>query len=190
MSHGTEHHLEEAEHVKHHAHDPFNRRVAMTMAIVAASLAIVTLLSHRAHNETMALRIKANDQWGYYQAKKQRGYNRKDSSDIIRALSPDVDSSPSGRAAPILARMESEAGKYVEDAEKIKVEAEKLEKEEEAAHHRSNFFDLGELGLELGLVLCSIAVLTRRAAFWYGGVVISIAGVAVAGFGYALAVLH
>jgi hypothetical protein len=38
MSHGTEHHLEEAEHAHHHAMDPFNARVAMTMAMIAAAL--------------------------------------------------------------------------------------------------------------------------------------------------------
>jgi hypothetical protein len=59
MTHGTEHHLEEAEHVKHAAHDPFDKRVAMTMAIVAAALACVTMLSHRAHNQTLQLQNEA-----------------------------------------------------------------------------------------------------------------------------------
>src|SRR5262249_57195037 len=103
MSHGTEHHLEHAEHVQHQAHDPFDRRVAMTMAIAAAVLAGVTMFSHRAHNETLRLlneaslleadagkvkteidtlhtkaniaHTKASDQWGYFQAKKNRLYN-------------------------------------------------------------------------------------------------------------------
>ena len=32
----------------------------MTMAIVAAALACITMLSHRAHNETLSYQIKAN----------------------------------------------------------------------------------------------------------------------------------
>ena len=81
MSEGTEHHIEEAEHAQHAAHHPFDRRVAMTMAIVAAALACVTPLSHRADNEVLQDQInsakqisKASDQWAYYQAKKNREY--------------------------------------------------------------------------------------------------------------------
>src|SRR5262249_9768139 len=76
MTHGTEHHLEHAEHVQHAAHNPFDRQVAMTMAIMAAALAGVTMFSHRAHNETLRLQAEANtyhtkasDAWNYYQAK-------------------------------------------------------------------------------------------------------------------------
>src|SRR4051812_34094187 len=70
MAHGTEHHLEEAHHAEHARHDPFDRRVAMTMAIVAAALACVTMLSHRAHNETLKNTTEAANQWAYFQAKK------------------------------------------------------------------------------------------------------------------------
>src|SRR5437879_13550222 len=79
MGHGTEQHLEHAEHFQHHAHDPFDRWVAMSMAIVAAVLACVSMLSHRAHNEMLKLHIMANDditeasnRWGYYQANTNR----------------------------------------------------------------------------------------------------------------------
>src|SRR4051794_4978397 len=79
MPHGTEHHLEEAHHAEHAAHDEFNKRVAMTMAIIAACLAFVTLLSHRAHNETLQFQILANmkkteasNRWAQYQAKNIR----------------------------------------------------------------------------------------------------------------------
>ena len=40
--------------------DPFDRRVAMTMAIIAAVLACVTMLSHRAHDESLSLLAEAN----------------------------------------------------------------------------------------------------------------------------------
>jgi len=89
MAHGsTEHNLEHAEHVQHAAFNPFDRKVAMSMAIIAAGLAGVTLLSHRGHNDTLSLQTEANiqhtqaniyhtkasDQWGFYQAKKIRSH--------------------------------------------------------------------------------------------------------------------
>jgi hypothetical protein len=45
-------------------------------------------------------------------------------------------------------------------------------------------FDLGEVLLEAGLVICSITLLTRKRMFWYCGTVLGVLGVAagVAGF--------
>ena len=68
---------------------------------------------------------------------------------------------------------------YKGDAEKEKQEAEHEQAESERMHHQSDWFDLGELGIELALVLCSIAVLTKRATFWYSGMVIGVIGAAV-----------
>src|SRR5947209_19386436 len=96
MTHGTDQHLEHAEHVQHHAHDPFDRWVAMSMAIVAAVLACVSMLSHRAHNQTLKLHILANDditeasnRWGYYQAKKNREYMYTADAALLAVLAKD-----------------------------------------------------------------------------------------------------
>ena len=41
-------------------------------------------------------------------------------------------------------------------------------------------FDLGELGIELALVFCSLAVLTKRLGFWYSGISVGLIGGVVA----------
>src|SRR5207244_12945908 len=74
MSHGPEHHIEHAEHAAHAAHDPFDKRVTLTITIVAVLLAAVTLLSHRAHNATLQLQADASNKWNYFQSKKNRQY--------------------------------------------------------------------------------------------------------------------
>src|SRR5262245_60805498 len=78
MAHGPEHHLEEAEHSSH-ALTPLDRKIAMTIAIIAAGLACVAMISHRAHTETLLLQSRANmrhteatDAWNFYQAKNIR----------------------------------------------------------------------------------------------------------------------
>src|SRR4051794_7952345 len=48
-------------------------------------------------------------------------------------------------------------------------------------HHRADRLDVGELGLQLGVVLASLAILTRRRAFWYIGLLC-----AALGFGWAM----
>ena len=38
--------------------------------------------------------------------------------------------------------------------------------------HRANRYDLGETLLEVGLVICSITLLTKRRSFWIAGIVV------------------
>jgi Domain of unknown function (DUF4337) len=227
MSHGTEHNLEEAEHAQHAAHSPFDKFVALTMAIVAAALACVTLLSHRAHAETLQDQIRASqsmgkanksmvesgkektagaDQWALYQAKKQRGYMYAADADMLTALSRDAADSEAGKkTTALIAAWKDNAKRYDDETKELKTTAEnfdkkadalrdkseeeveeskKFEESSELAHHRSNCFDLGELGIELALVLCSIAVLTKMKPFWLIGMLVGVIGVAVAGSGF------
>jgi hypothetical protein len=192
MSHGTEEHLEHAEHAQHPVQDPFYRQVAMTMAIVAAVLACVTMLSHREHTETLRLQneatihhTQASDQWAYYQAKKDREYNYDVSAEILKAIADRSESSKS-----YLSKAEEWTGKvqkYQQEtadiektAKELTEEAKERQKESEHAHHRADRYDLGELGVEFALVLCSLAVLTKRPRFWHVGIGFGVLGAAVA----------
>jgi hypothetical protein len=191
----TEHHLEHAEHAQHAAHSPFDRRVTMTIAIIAALLACVTLLSHRAHNETLALEIEAGqfstnatDMWNQYQAKKIRQYVYEAFADQTRLLSDAKDPAVEKK----LNAWEDKAKTYEKDNTKIKKDAEDLEDEARKRkaeslhlHHVSNWYDLGELAIEIALVFCAIAVLTKRNDFWIGGVSVGVIGVVLAGIGIA-----
>src|SRR5206468_204930 len=53
-------------------------------------------------------------------------------------------------------------------------------KQSHAAHDRGTRFDLGELGLQMGVVLCSLAILTKKRGFWYLGLLSAAAGLGVA----------
>jgi hypothetical protein len=195
MSHGTEHHLEESHHAEHASHDEFTKRVAMTMAIVAAALAFVVLLSHRSHNATIQNQIKSNDdlteaanKWAYYQAKKNRQYMLEADAELLAVLPKDT-SKPdaSERAESLKAEWEKKARRYEKEGDDIQEEARQLTKEAKGfeheahkAHVRSNFFDVGELGIEMALVLCSVAVLTKRTPFWLAGIAIGAVGLVIA----------
>jgi hypothetical protein len=192
MSHGTEHHLEEAQHAQHPLHDPFNQRVAMTMAIVAAVLACVTMLSHREHNATLQYRIGANDnftlasnQWAYYQSKKNRQYMLEADAKMLQ-LQP-VRQEVSEQAGLTITSWQETVSRYEKETEELKDRAQEYEKKaveeketSEAHHHRAFYLDLGELGIQLALVLCTIAILTKRSPFWLAGIVIGVIGLGVA----------
>jgi hypothetical protein len=191
----TEHHLEHAEHAQHAAHSRFDRRVTMTIAIIAAMLASVTLLSHRAHNETLALEIEAGqfstnatDTWNRYQAKKIRQYVYEAFADQTRLLSDGNDPAIEKK----IKAWEEKAKTYEKDNEQISEEAKGFEdktKDRKAEslrlHHVSNWYDLGELAIEIALVFCAIAVLTKRNDFWLAGMGVGTIGVVVAVIGVA-----
>src|SRR5690349_19490117 len=100
MSHGPEHQIEHAEHAAHAAGDAFNRMVTMSIAIVAAVLACVTMLGHRAHNDTLrlqgealALQTKASikstesaNKWAYYQTKNMFNLESEITSDLLEVV--------------------------------------------------------------------------------------------------------
>jgi hypothetical protein len=197
MPHGPEHHLEEAHHAEHAEYDPFNQRVAMTMAIVAAALACVTMLSHREHNATLQHRIGANDnftlasnQWAYYQAKKNRQYMLEADAKLLQ-LQP-VRPEMSDQVGHTLASWQETASRYEQETKAIEDKARGYEEQaaeekgaSDAHHHRGVFLDFGELGIELALVLCSLAVLTKRSSFWIAGVLVGVIGMGVALWAFA-----
>jgi hypothetical protein len=219
----------EAEHAQHHAHDPFDKRVALSMVMIAAVLAGGKVLGHRAHNDTLAFRIQAgnlrteasdlhtkadtektqasaastkeSNQWAYYQAKKLREHFYEVSGDMLRAqtnrrwwqghsskalawkaLSARYakDTDEIRDKAESYAREEKachqRAEKYDEEAEKKLEKAEKLDEKSEHMHHKGTLYDLGEMGVELALVVCSVAILTKRKEFWYGGIALGAVG--------------
>jgi hypothetical protein len=185
MSEGTEHHLQEAEHAQHAKHNPFDRRVALSMAIVAAALASVTLLSHRSHGEVQVKKTEESDQWNYYQAKKNRGYMYAADAELVEALALNAPDSETGKkATKLVEKWKENAEKYEKDADKIQDDAKELQHESHAAHDSSNFFDLGELGIELALVLCSVAMLAKSRMFWIVGIIVGVIGFAVALCGF------
>ena len=67
--------------------------------------------------------------------------------------------------------------KWTDELKDDKEKAEAFEAKVEQAEARANRFDLGEALLEIGLVITSVTLLTRRRAYWYLGIVFSVAGI-------------
>ena len=102
-----------------------------------------------------------------------------------QALSKEAPESDAGKkAAEQETEWKKKAQKYDEDAKEIEEQANHIKHEGHVAHESGNFFDAGELGIELALILCSIAVLTKRRPFWIAGILIGLVGLAVASGGF------
>ena len=159
------------EHAEHAAHEPGLAAVTVTMAIFAVLVAAASLLGHRAHTEELLLQTKATDQWAYYQAKAIRRYE----SDIARDILAAVSAGQNG-----VQKYAANLARYEKEAEEIQGEAQKLEAESHVRGRQALRAHFGEVFLEIGIVLASLAILTKRKDVWYISMLSSAGGLATA----------
>jgi hypothetical protein len=192
---GAHEHLEHVEHAEH-AHNPFEKRVAVSIAIVAAVLAGISMLGHRKHNEVLQLQgdsnrrqtesnilhTKATDAWGEYQSVNIRDHGYEFTGIIMKEVAKG-DPKMATALSPAIDRAEKKHKDYDKRLPDLKKKAEDLvngadakQKESltkmadsEHAHHQADRLDYGHLGAEIGIVLCSLALLTKKKLFWLLG---------------------
>jgi hypothetical protein len=150
--------------------------VSLTISILAVLVAGATLLGHRAHTEELLLQSRATDQWSYYQAKNIRFHEVEGIADLLGALAP----ADKEKTTAMRDKYLKEVERYSADKEDISHKANEFENERDLISRRADRFDGGEALLEVGLVICSITLLTRRRMFWLGGVVVGAVGVVTA----------
>ena len=161
------------EHAEHGSHESGLRPVAFTMAVLAVLVAVTTVLGHRTHTEAVLDQNRATDQWNEYQAKKIRAYNTQLTSDLLPVIAP----ANKDAAAKISKSYADHQAKWTDDLKEEQEQAEALEKKVEGAEARADRYDLAEALLEIGLVITSVTLLTRRKAYWFFGMVFSAAGI-------------
>jgi hypothetical protein len=161
------------------ARDKGSRGVALQMSTLAVLVAISTLLGHRAANEAVLAQARASDTWNEYQAKRVRQSDTLLISDLLAVL-PLQDSA---KAGTLIARYGKHSAKWNAEVQQESAQAHELEREVRRAERREDRYDLGEALLEIGLVITSISLLTRRIVYaWLGGG-FGIAGIASAALG-------
>src|SRR4029077_18747563 len=159
-----------------HGDNPFLVPVSVTISILAVLVAAVTLLGHRAHTEELLLQSQATDQWAYYQAKNIRLHEMQGVADLLGALAP-LDKE---KAAVLHEKYIKEVERYEGDKDDISEKAKELEKERDLGSRRADRFDGGEGLIEVGLVICSMTLLTKRRGYWIAGMLVGTGGVAFA----------
>lgn len=160
------------EHAEH-AKDPFDRRVALTMGIIAALLAIVSVLGHILSTEELLAQQKASDQWAYYQAKDIRRYNSEIAQDMLKALKgPDAEAT--------VDHYSKNAEKYDKDRESIQEKAQEFEKERDNKGAKALRLEISEVFMEIGIVFASLAILSKRREVWYLSMLVAVVGVGIA----------
>jgi hypothetical protein len=164
------------EHAEHGKEHPDLAPVTLTMAVLAVLVATVSLLGHRSSTEEVILQNKVTDQWSYYQAKNIRRHN----DELIAGLAGVVASKDAEAAAKFQEKVRAEAERYGDEKTELETKARELEQEFGLAHRKTDRFDLGEVFLEIALVITSITLLSGRRIFWHLGLLFGAAGIVTA----------
>jgi hypothetical protein len=161
---------EELEEHVHHAHDPFDKTVAGTMAIIAALLAVVSVLGQHFQAEELLTQQKASDQWAFYQAKDIRRY----------ATQVEQDTLAQRKAAPApMSKYAQDEKRYDKQRSEIQEQAREFEKERDKSARRAVRFHVGEVFLEVAIVFSSLSILMKQKALFLGGAAAALIGVVI-----------
>lgn len=160
---------EEVQEHAEHARQPFDKKVAATMAIIAAALAVVSVLGHLWTTEELVNQQRASDEWAFYQAKSIRRYESEIARDLMSAVKSEK-----------MADYSANAERYKKESDEIQEKAQEFETESHLKGRQALRFHFGEIFLEIAIVIASLAILTKRPILWRASVAGALIGVAIA----------
>lgn len=141
------------------------------MAIIAAVLAVVSVLGHICTTEEIVLQQRAADEWAFSQAKNIRRFDSEIAVSVLAHL-PD--------AATDVAKYRESAARYERETEENQHRAREFESERDTRHHQAVRLHFGEVFLEISIVFASLAILSKRPMLWWLSIVGSVIGVIIA----------
>ncbi len=162
-----------------HSGDSFAQAVGVAVGVIGIILAIVTIGSHRAHNAAVINRTEENDQWSFYQAKKNRQQMLDVGADLARSLSTDE-----SRVQAIVDKYTRQSKHYADETKDIETEARVKHEETTREEGRAVRLDIGEGFLELGLVMSSLYFLSKRKFFPAIGMTAAVIGTVLGVMGF------
>ena len=135
--------------------------VSLIISVLAVLVAMVTVLGHREHTEAVLAQARASDQWNEYQARRIRQTEVALATDLLTLQPSANDNAVQTKLGQYRARQEKVADQLKEDSQA----AREKEAEVSTAERRAARFDLGEALLQIGVVLASITLLTKRSFY-------------------------
>jgi len=176
--------LEQAEQAEHAAHS--NRRIALLIAVLALFLSFSDTLGKSAQTEAIDANVKSADTWAFFQAKDVRRTVVNAAADETTLLGASL-TDPAAKAAiekqveawrATAARYESDP-KTGEGRKELAVRAKAQEEDRDHALAKYHHYEIASAAFQIGIVLCSAAVITGIVALvWFAGL-LGAAGLAV-----------
>ena len=138
-------------------------RAGFVIVVLAALLAINTMIGGQNSSKTMNNTIAANNQWAWYQAKNMR--------QVLYETAAVESKIPENRK-----KFEDDAARMKADKEEIMVKAQALEAERDVARQRSPWFTWGGSVLQIGIVLLTASILAVSMPMFWVSIVVGSGG--------------
>jgi hypothetical protein len=181
MSHGVHAVQHEVEHQIEHedhkggghggGHDTQNKRIALVISVLALFLAFSETLGKSAQTSALNFQIEASNLWNFFQAK-----NIRRTLTLVAAESGKIDvatTTDEARKAAIAKQVDEwtkTAARYRSEPEaadgkgegtvELMRRAKEMEHERDLALNKYHYFEFASAALQIGIVLCSAAVIT------------------------------
>ena len=168
-------------HTEGESSDPFGKKIGILASVIAVFLAVVTIVSHRAHTDAVLMKSEANDKWSYYQSKRIKFHSLELGEDLVNVLG-----GKTPEAQKMLDKYAADKKKYAHDSEVAQDDAKKQDSEAAQVEARALRYDFGEGLLEIGLVLTSLYFISRSKLFPAMGSLSAVLGIGIALSGYLL----
>ena len=173
--------VENAEHIEHAAGS--NKKIALVIAVMALFLAFSETLGKSAQTEAMNLNIKASDLWNFFQAKTIRRTVLLTTVEAKLAEAALTSETPAREPiAKQVAEWQKTAARYRsepetgEGTEQLAEKAKHAEHERDEATAKYHHFELASAAFQIGIVLCSAAVVTGMLVLAWGAAGIAVLG--------------
>lgn len=176
---------EHAEHAEHaaHEHDPFISRVSITVAVLAVMAASVGSLETieaggaiTSASEAVLRQDQATDLWAEFQ------------SDSIKKNLYGIAADGGGAKAQKYADTSKDEGAKQAEVRKKATEYEsdrdKLLAASRVHEDRHHWLTAAATLLEIGIAICTVAIITRKRSFWLGSLALGAGGLALAAYAF------
>jgi ABC-type nickel/cobalt efflux system permease component RcnA len=187
---GPHENLEHAEHAQHAAHEGGrdNKKIALIISVLALFLAFSETFGKSAQTAALNAQIEASNLWNFFQAK-----NIRRTLTIVASESAKIDlaTAPDETRKALIAkqieqwdktaaryRSEPEAGGGKgEGTQELSRRAQEMEKARDLELNKYHNFEFASAAFQIGIVLCSAAVITGIVALAWGALGVGLLGV-------------
>jgi hypothetical protein len=156
------------------------RVVGLIIAAIAVVLAIVTHAGNEIHQGEILAHVDASDQYAFYQAKKERRAQLELQTDNLQLRFDSLSPTAQALANQFRGAYATEIKHLEDDGKEIKAKGDELLAESRKLARKASILDIGEIALQISVVLCSITILTEQRLFLRMGVCVATAGVFIA----------
>jgi ABC-type nickel/cobalt efflux system permease component RcnA len=185
VQHEVEHQIEHEEYGKGGGHggghDSINKRIALVISVLALILAGSETLGKSAQTSALNFQIEASNLWNFFQAK-----NIRRTAIIVATESAKIDlaTAPDEARKTLIAKQIDEwnktAARYRSEPEaaegkgegtvELARRAKEMEHDRDIALNKYHYFEFASAALQIGIVLCSAAVITGMIVLvWIAG---------------------